>query len=93
VDGSNGATMTAVGQGSVIFVPKLAQCSTSSSFQSGVIGFVKTIAKVINHYSGGTITGRMGATGVGGFVPGTMPPDMSNNYNFVPGASSSAGIG
>jgi hypothetical protein len=31
--------------------------------------------------------------GAGRFLPGTMPPAMSNNNNFVPGASLSAGIG
>ncbi len=58
---SRGATPTSVRRGSVILVPKVAQCSTSKSSQSGV-GFVKTIAKATNYYSGSLITDRIGAT-------------------------------
>ncbi len=86
------AATTAVGQGDVIFVPKLAQCSASTSLQSGV-GFVKTFAKAINYYSGGTITGRFGATGVGGFLPGIMPPATNSNPTFNPGGTTTTSVG
>jgi hypothetical protein len=94
--------MTAVDQGSVIFVPKLAQRSA----QSGV-GFVK-LAKAINYYSSGTVTGRVGATGVGGLVPGgtniiasrgsgrttpVVPPGTTINNTFAPGGTGGSTVG